>query len=135
MKAKVISDIYASGLETETEVEIIKGMEAEGSDVFNAPIGKCFLCKTKDGRLLYVAAISLQIISEDDPADELRNHFAGLAMASFMNGLMGDRLLMEQHARAVPKEGCKTLGELVAKRAVFYADALIVELKKGQDEM
>lgn len=130
MKAKIISDIYALGLETDTEVEIIKGMEAEGSDVFNAPIGKCFLCKKKDGRLLYIAAVCLQIISEENPVDELRNHFAGLAMGSFLNGLMGDRLLMEQHALAVSKEGCTTLAELVAKRAVLYADALINELKK-----
>lgn len=130
MKAKVISDIYASGLETETEVEIIKGMEAEGSDVFNAPIGKCYLCKTFDGKLHYVAAVCLQITSNDNPDRELRNHLAGLAMASFLNGLMGDRLMMEQHARAVSNEGCTTLAELVAKRAVLYADALINELKK-----
>lgn len=130
MKAKVFSDIYAPGLEIGTEVEILKGMEADGSDVFNAPIGKCFLCKTKDGKLLYIAAVCLQIISEDDPVDELRNHFAGLAMASFLNGLMGDRMMMEQHARAVSNEGCTTLAELIAKRAVLYADALINELRK-----
>ena len=132
MKAKIISNYYASGVEIGTEVEILKGMDADGSDVFNAPIGKCFLCKKKDGNLFYIAAICLQIISEDDPVDELRNHFAGLAMASFLNGLMGDRLLMEQHARAVSEEGCKTLAELVAKRSVLYADALINELRRGE---
>ena len=51
-------------------------------------------------------------------------------MASFLNGLMGDRMMMEQHARAVSNEGCTTLAELIAKRAVLYADALINELRK-----
>ena len=130
MKAKVTSNIYSSDLPVNAEVEIIKGMEAEGSDVFNAPVGKCYLCKTFDGKLHYVAAVCLQITSNDDTDSELRNHFAGLAMASFLNGLMGDRLMMEQHARAVSNEGCTTLAELVAKRAVLYADALINELRK-----
>lgn len=57
-------------------------------------------------------------------------------MASFLNGLMGDRLMLEQHTLAASREGCTTLAELIAKRAVLYADALINELKKqSYDEL
>ncbi len=60
----------------------------------------------------------------------LRNQAAIEAMGSFMRGIMGDRLLLEQHARACQKEGFTNLPEIVADRAVGYADALIKELQK-----
>lgn len=119
MKAEVINNNthYASGIEPGTIVTIVEGMQADGADVFNAPIGKCYLCRTDDGHQKYVAATLLKIIDTDNEWRDIRRQYA----AMFVQGML---------ANSDERMSCDTSDENLAKGCVKLAEALIEELKK-----
>ena len=109
-KLKVSWDFNRTEIEKDTEVTIIKGMEADAEGVLNAPYGMCYLCEL-DGVMSYVPAIYLTITDWDNIDWEQRRYeIAKECVAVLMSGEM-------------------TL-EDAAKISVEQADALITELKK-----
>lgn len=115
MKAKVIDKIYYTpDFEVGEVVEIIKGMEADTADIWNAPIGKAWLCKKQDGTFRYNIPLNLQIIeAEEENWQALRNQAAIAALQGFLS-------------RQTYKADLITL----AKDSVRLANNLIEELKK-----
>lgn len=109
-KLKVSWEFDRTEIEKDTEVTIIKGMEADAAGVLNAPYGMCYLCEL-DGVMSYVPAIYL-IITDWDNIDweQRRYEIAKECVAVLMSGEM-------------------TL-EDAAKVSVEQADALIAELKE-----
>lgn len=121
MKAKVLHDYYnAVPLEEGTIVEIQPGMEADGSDVFNAPVGKCYLCKCSDGTCRYITATALQMLDGKSEPDweQRRYEIAKDTLQGILNGF------------TATKEDIEDNSEPLAKCAVYLADALIAELRK-----
>ena len=116
MKAKVIDEnYYTPDFEIGEVVEIIKGMEADTADIWNAPIGKAWLCKKQDGTFRYNIPLNLQIIdAEEENWQALRKQAAIVAMHGEMS-FFGSN----DYNR-----------ETIAEMAVKQADALIEELKK-----
>lgn len=113
-KLKVSWDFNRTEIEKDTEVTIIKGMEADADGVLNAPYGMCYLCEL-DGVMSYVPAMYL-IITDWDNIDweQRRYEIAKECVAVLMNSE-------------------KTL-EDAAKISVEQADALIAELKKQKNK-
>ena len=62
MKAKLIKswDFCKVSIKEGTEVNIIKGMEADADSVLNAPYGMCYLCEL-NGHMHYIPATLLTI--------------------------------------------------------------------------
>lgn len=134
MKAKVLHDFYNENpLKDGTIVEIQPGMEADGADVFNAPVGKCYLCKCSDGTCRYITATCIQMLdSESGPDWEQRRYEIAKEILPFCAKLSSD-ILNRGYSLGDGAKG-KTLAEHVAECAVTYADALIAELRKPQQE-
>lgn len=130
MKAKVLHDYYnAVPLEEGTIVEIQPGMEADGSDVFNAPVGKCYLCKCSDGTCRYITATALQMLDgKSEPDWEQRRYEVAREMLTYA-AETSRSILMSGHRLGDDAKG-KTLAEVCASSAVSFADALIAELRK-----
>lgn len=122
MKAKVIDkSYYTPDFEVGEVVEIINGMEADTADIWNAPIGKAWLCKKQDGTFRYNIPQNLQIIeAEEEKWQALRNQAAIAAMQG---------ALANCYLHSVSNH---TPYSSIAKESVLYADALIEELKKKQ---
>ena len=116
MKAKVIDkDYYTPDFEVGEVVEIMKGMETDTADIWNAPIGKAWLCKKQDGTFRYNIPLNLQIIeAEEEHWQDVRERAAIAAMQGVMNffGSIDYNI------------------DTIARLAVEQADALIEELKK-----
>lgn len=115
-KLKVSWDFDRTEIEKDTEVTIIKGMEADADGVLNAPYGMCYLCEL-DGVMSYVPAIYL-IITDWDNIDweQRRYEIAKDMLAAFMSNSNSNVFGGSEESKA--------------EYAVRYADALIDELKK-----
>lgn len=121
MKARVTKTTYYSPINEGGVVDIVPNMEADAADVYNAPVGKCFLCKCPDGKLIYVAATCLQIIEEDANSDldywtRLEHQYAGMAMQG----------LCANHGW----DNCTW--EVIANDAYEAAHALVEKMKGGE---
>ncbi|WP_072542831.1 hypothetical protein [Bacteroides mediterraneensis] len=115
MKAKLIKewDWYCKILSEGTEVTIIKGMEADASDVLNAPYGMCYLCEF-EGSMHYIPATYLTITDwENTDWEQRRYEIAKEAMLHMID----PKMLTQKYG-------------LMAVNAVEFADSLIAELKK-----
>jgi hypothetical protein len=112
MKAKVIyKDYYTPDFEVGEVVEIMKGMETDTADIWNAPIGKAWLCKKQDGTFGYNIPLNLQIIeAEEEHWQDVRERAAIAALG----GLLANTNLVSE----------------VIKVAVNYANALVERLKE-----
>ncbi len=129
MKAKVLHNIYSQGLEEGTIVEIVPGMEADGADVFNAPIGKCYLCRAEDGSNHYVSAISLQMLEKDEEDwNKVRIQAAISALPKCIDTV--ETVLM-----GGGRIEAKNLPDQVAICCCQYADALVERLQKENIEI
>lgn len=130
MKARVLHDYYnAVPLEDGTIVEIQPGMDADGSEVFNAPVGKCYLCKCSDGTCRYITATALQMLDgKQEPDWEQRRYEIASEMLPYA-AETSCSILMSGHSLGDDAKG-KTLAEVCASSAVSFADALIAELRK-----
>lgn len=90
-------------------------METDTADIWNAPIGKAWLCKKQDGTFKYNIPLNLQIIeAEEEHWQDVR----GRAAIAVMQGIVS--------AQIPAKEDI----EVVARNSVILANALIEELKK-----
>ena len=111
MKAKLIKswDFYKVSIKEGTEVNIIKGMEADADSVLNAPYGMCY----------YIPATLLTITDwANIDWEQRRYEIAKSAVQGFCSNS--------------DKEICKESPFIkLAQWAVSAADALIAELKKG----
>lgn len=86
MKAKLISEFKYRGVVIlkDTEVRIIKGMEADSEDIYNVPCGMCYLCE-HDGVMNYIPARNLMITDWDNIDWEQRRYeIAKEAMTAIM---------------------------------------------------
>lgn len=119
MKARVIKTTYYSPINEGGVVEIVPNMEADAADVYNAPVGKCFLCKCPDGKLIYVAATCLQIIEEgansDDYWTRLEHQYAGMAMQGLVIRGEVRGLSVQGIARDIAELSCEIAHALVEK--------------------
>ena len=132
MKVKIIAEdsYYCHNLAKNAIVEVVPNMEADGADVFNAPIGMCYLCiMPVDNQCKYIPATCVSVIND---YSELREKYAGMAMQAILSGVTQNTLLMEQMARRASNEGCSSLSQLIARDAVGYAEDLVLELKKRE---
>lgn len=109
-KLKLSWDFNRTEIEKDTEVTIIKGMEADADSVLNAPYGMCYLCEL-DGVMSYVPAIYLIITDWDNIDWEQRRYEIAKECVAV---LMSSEMTLED----------------AAKVSVEQADALITELKK-----
>jgi len=120
MKAKVIDTHIYQSLDIGEIVEIIPGMEADSSLVWNAPNGRVFLCKRSDGTFEYALPGCLQILPEEqgDGIDwsAFRREAAKDILAGAMSGQNTDRLS----------------GQQIVTAAINFADELIRQLKEGK---
>lgn len=99
----------------DAEVTIIKGMEADAADVFNAPYGMCYLCEF-EGNTHYIPATYLTITDYSNiDWQQVRIQASIAAMQGFVTS---DKFFTSE------------MKEL-AKWSVGQADALIEELKKN----
>lgn len=115
-KLKVSWDFNRTEIEKDTEVTIIKGMEADAADVLNAPYGMCYLCEL-DGVMSYVPAIYLIITGWDNIDWEQRRY--EIAKAT-MQGVLSNPAFCNT----------STNKDFPIKIAIYSADKLIEELKK-----
>lgn len=115
-KLKVSWDFNRTEIEKDTEVTIIKGMEADAADVLNAPYGMCYLCEL-DGVMSYVPAIYLIITGWDNIDWEQRRY--EIAKAA-MQGVLSNPAFCNT----------STNKDFPIKIAIYSADKLIEELKK-----
>lgn len=114
-KLKVSWDFNRTKIEKDTEVTIIKGMEADAADVLNVPYGMCYLCEI-DGVMSYIPATYLIITDWDNIDWEQRRYEIAKECVAV---LMRNEITLED----------------AAKISVEQADALIAELKKkNKDE-
>lgn len=119
MKARVIKTTYYSPINEGGVVEIVPNMEADAADVYNAPVGKCFLCKCPDGKLIYVAATCLQIIEEGANSDDYWTRLEHQASIAAMQGLVTRvkalGLSVQEIARDIAEISCEVAHTLVEK--------------------
>ena len=129
MKAKVIDkDFYTPDFEVGEVVEIMKGMEADTADIWNAPNGKAWLCKKQDGTFRYNIPLNLQIIeAEEEHWQELRERTAIEVLPKCIKDVQD---LLQYGGRV----GEGTIHDEAAKYAVIYADALIKRLRYNGKE-
>ena len=113
-KLKLSWDFNRTKIEKDTEVTIIKGMEADADGVLNAPYGMCYLCEL-DGVMSYVPAIYLIITDWDNIDWEQRRYEIAKECVAV---LMRNEITLED----------------AAKISVEQADALITELKKKKKQ-
>ena len=114
-KLKLSWDFNRTKIEKDTEVTIIKGMEADAADVLNVPYGMCYLCEI-GGVMSYIPATYLIIIDWDNIDWEQRRYEIAKECVAV---LMRNEITLED----------------AAKISVEQADALITELKKkNKDE-
>ena len=122
MKAKLIKtwDFNKISIEEGTEVNLIKGMEADADSVLNAPYGMCYLCELNE-RMCYIPATYLTITDWTNiDWEERRYEIAKVMMAAlekYNNNVSGFKNQTQQ-----------------AQYAIECADALIAELKKGGEK-
>lgn len=120
MKAKVIDTCYynKTRLTIGEIVEIVPGMETDSEGIWNAPAGKLFLCKKKDGTFAYSTPQDLQLLleeSNDTDWSAFRRDAAKAAMLGILAGRKSHQGIQE-----------------TAEWAVAYADELIKQLKEGE---
>lgn len=133
MKAKVIDkDYYTPDFEVGEVVEIMKGMETDTADIWNAPIGKAWLCKKQDGTFRYNIPLNLQIIeAEDEHWQDVRERAAIAAMQGTITILSNsDRYAFGEIVVEGFRGNKKTYPNEIAQFAASCAEALIEELKK-----
>jgi hypothetical protein len=133
MKAKVIDkDYYTPDFEVGEVVEIMKGMETNTADIWNAPIGKAWLCKKQDGTFRYNIPLNLQIIeAEEEHWQNVRERAAIAAMQGTITILgSSDRYAFRDVVVEGYRGNEKTYPKEIAQFAIACADALIEELKK-----
>ena len=119
MKAKLIKswDFCKVSIKEGTEVNVIKGMEADADSVLNAPYGMCYLCELNG----HMHNIPATLLTKTDWANidwEQRRYEIA---KSAMNGML---------ASSTVYGGCHQSSFEVSNMAIYYADALIAELKK-----
>lgn len=123
MKAKVNKtwSFNNTKIEEGIEVRIIKGMEADASDVLNIPCGMCYLCEL-DNYMTYIPATHITITDWSNIDWEQRRYELAKEYSKVFIGL--------QHEAGRVDCGCYVPD--VVKWSVEFADALIEELKKGK---
>lgn len=115
MKAKLTKqwDWFGTEIPYDTEVNIIKGMEADAADVLNIPYGMCYLCEFK-GNTHYIPATYLTITDcSNVDWEQVRIQASISAMQAMLSN--------EERGGTI---------EDVTFASVRYADALIEKLKK-----
>lgn len=120
MKAKLIKtwNFNKISIEEGTEVNLIKGMEADAGSVLNAPYGMCYLCEL-NRRICYIPATYLTITDWTNIDWEGRRY-------EIARQIMGSQLSCCGYERSMI--------EPAVKFSVECADALIAELKKGGEK-
>ena len=119
-----------SGFPAGTIVKIVENMDADCADVFNAPIGRAYLCEDDEGNLTYVPATDLRFIRMENYNKhilELRVELVKRAMEATIRGLTGPCNLMDILSEGY-QGGKKTYPNEIAQFAVACADAIIEEL-------
>lgn len=121
MKAKVIDTCYynKTRLTIGEIVEIVPGMETDSEGIWNAPAGKLFLCKKKDGTFAYSTPQDLQLLIEESN-DTDWSAFRREAAKDILAGMMA-------HPRVTYGE---FTAESLCKNAILFADELIKRLKE-----
>lgn len=111
---------------TDTEVEVVEGMETDADGVYNAPYGMCYLCRLESGEHVYIPATYLQITDMSKTVDweQRRYEIAWSAMQGIISGRDAFAI-----GTAIPD-----FSKQVAKSAVIFADDLIAELNKKEGE-
>lgn len=127
MKAKLIKtwNFNKISIEEGTEVNLIKGMEADADSVLNAPYGMCYLCELNE-RMCYIPATYLTITDWTNIDWEERRYEIAkqmLPVTSNFTELMYDGVSQRRISR-----------EDAVQYAIKYADTLIAELKKGGEK-
>lgn len=127
MKARVIKTTYYCPINEGGVVDIVPNMEADAADVYNAPVGKCFLCKCPNGKLIYAAATCLQIIDEDINSDpdywtRLEHQYAGMAMQGLLSS--GKLNIIMDNSDVLPE------GFAIMSRN--FAHALVEKMKEAK---
>ena len=118
MKAKVIDTCYynKTRLTIGEIVEIVPGMETDSEGIWNAPAGKLFLCKKKDGTFAYSTPQDLQLLQEesnDTDWSAFRREAAKDILCAIISTTVG----------ANPKD---------VTMAIEIADELIKQLREGE---
>lgn len=127
MKAKLIKtwDFNKISIEEGTEVNLIKGMEADADSVLNAPYGMCYLCELNE-RMCYIPATYLTITDWTNIDWEERRYEIAkqmLPVTSNFTELACNGISQRRISR-----------EDATQYAIKYADTLIAELKKGGEK-
>lgn len=118
-KLKLSWDFNRTKIEKDTEVTIIKGMEADAADVLNVPYGMCYLCEF-EGSNHYIPATYLTITDcSNIDWEQVRIQAAIATMQKFAGRHYLSRDSYHEYS-----------ADDAAKMSVKYADALITELKK-----
>lgn len=130
MKAKLIKtwNFNKISIEEGTEVNLIKGMEADADSVLNAPCGMCYLCEL-NRRMCYIPATYLTITDWTNIDWEQRRYeIAKEAISAIMSNEEFYNQVLYEGAQL---NGSRIIPANISHAAVVFADALIAELKKG----
>ncbi len=123
MKAKVIDICYynKTRLTIGEIVEIVPGMETDSEGIWNAPAGKLFLCKKKDGTFAYSTPQDLQLLLEESN-DTDWSAFRRDAAKEILAGMLShQRILYDESLR--PEH---------VRMAISYTDELIKQLRENE---
>lgn len=128
MKAKVNKtwSFNNTKIEEGIEVRIIKGMEADASDVLNIPCGMCYLCEL-DNCMNYIPATHLTITDWSNIDWEQRRY--EIAKES-ITAIMSNNEFLDLVLDIESNKNNREIPKAVGIAAVAFADALIEELKK-----
>lgn len=99
-----------------TIVNIVDGMAADSADVFNLHLGMCWLCEYK-GKCFYWLAKDVELIYDKEIDWEQRRY----------------EIAKETLQTKIKTSPIALTYKEYAERSVGYADALIAELKKGEN--
>ena len=128
MKAKVIdTDYYTSNFEVGEIVEIMQGMESDSAEIWNAPSGKVFLCKRKDGTMRYNFPLNLQIVEDDDSREKaLQAIKVKAAIAALPKCIESVETVLLRGGAITEKD----MTTQVAQMCLQYANALIKKIEE-----
>lgn len=62
MKVKVLKNVCCKNIPIGSVLDVIPGMQADAADIYNTPVGMCYLCKDENGTLEYIPATFVEIV-------------------------------------------------------------------------
>lgn len=120
MKVKLTKyDCFNKNIPVDTIMEVIPGMEADASDVFNILTGMCYLCKTPSGELKYFLATDVEIVEGNSIDWEQRRYEIAKEITAALAANPYEQIV-------------KADGKQLSKWGIEITDALIKELKKKE---